>query len=917
MKQHRETGWTFVDENGSFTLPDADRTSYLYFPLVNERGMVSAVTPTLHGDVKTAHDTFLTVPVSVEDLHLSRAARNVWVQVEGQEAWSATGNSAAQVARRFSPDAEDVHVLAGFLWHRVVRTDPRLGLRAEITSFVPSDDHAVELMCVELVNVSSRRVTLTLTTAIPIYGRSADRLRDHRHVTSLLQRIRTHPYGVLVCPSLAFDERGHHLNDTTYVVLGIEADGTPPTAFSPVLEDFVGEGGTLDWPEAVIDHRSRGLGVGAAIDGYEAMGGLRFGPVTLAPGEGCAYVLILGILQPSEAPEPLVERYGSRPKLYTALARTEEYWEAKLAPAGVDVGDPRFNRWMKWVALQPTLRRISGNSFLPYHDYGRGGRGWRDLWQDLLALMLMDSKPVDGLLLGNFAGVRMDGSNATIIGTAPGEFKADRNEIPRVWMDHGAWPLVTTQLYIDQTGDLAFLLREQTYFKDGWVDRAQAVDEAWDESQGTSLRTVDGGLYRGTVLEHLLVQHLTAFFNVGEHNSIRLEGGDWNDGLDMARERGESVAFTALYAGNLRRLGALCRGLAGQGITEVDLASELVLLLDRLDSPVDYELVAAKRGRLARYFAAVGEVVTGTKVGISLQDLARDLDSKAEWLTSQLRANEWVDSAEGFGWFNGYYDNRGRRVEGDRPDGVRMTLTGQTFTLMSGVASDAQAAEIVRSVNHYLWDVKVGGPRLNTDFGNTAELTATLGRCFGFAFGHKENGAMFSHMAVMYANALYQRGLVQEGHRVLDRIYRHSQDFRVSRMYPGIPEYINARGRGMYPYLTGSASWYLLTMVTQVFGVRGWRGELVLDPKLLREQFDPAGRATLSTVFAGKLVTIVYLNPDRLDHGAYQVATVRLNGRALRFEARKETQLISRQVFEALPRGEFHCLEVDLREHEM
>ena len=60
------------------------------------------------------------------------------------------------------------------------------------------------------------------------------------------------------------------------------------------------------------------------------------------------------------------------------------------------------------------------------------------------------------LLFGNFAGVRFDGSNATIIGSAPGEFKADRNNIPRVWMDHGAWPLLTTKLYIDQTGDLLF-----------------------------------------------------------------------------------------------------------------------------------------------------------------------------------------------------------------------------------------------------------------------------------------------------------------------------------------------------------------------------------------------------------------------------------------------------------------------------
>ena len=66
-----------------------------------------------------------------------------------------------------------------------------------------------------------------------------------------------------------------------------------------------------------------------------------------------------------------------------------------------------------------------------------------------------------------------------------------------------------------------------------------------------------------------------------------------------------------------------------------------------------------------------------------------------------------------------------------------------------------------------------------------------------------------------------------------EQLYRHCADFATSRMYPGIPEYISARGRGMYPYLTGSASWYLLTLVTEVFGVKGELGDLALEPKLV------------------------------------------------------------------------------------
>ncbi len=161
----------------------------------------------------------------------------------------------------------------------------------------------------------------------------------------------------------------------------------------------------------------------------------------------------------------------------------------------------------------------------------------------------MKSGDVSQMLLDNFGGVRIDGSNATIIGTRPGEFKADRNNIPRVWMDHGVWPLMTTGEYIDQTGDLAFLLRPQVYFKDRLVGRAQMVDDDWSPDLGTVLQTEAGAPYEGTILEHLLVENLVPFFNVGEHNNIRLEGADWNDAMDMASQRGESVAFTAMYAG--------------------------------------------------------------------------------------------------------------------------------------------------------------------------------------------------------------------------------------------------------------------------------------------------------------------------------------------------------------------------------
>jgi cellobiose phosphorylase len=784
------------------------------------------------------------------------------------------------------------------------------GLKAETINFIPANADQVELMQVTVTNIGESSVVITPTAAVPIYGRSADNLRDHRHVTSLLNRIRTDRYGVLVTPTMSFDERGHKLNTISYTVLGVEEGIIPPTGFYPTVDGFIGNGGTLDWPEAVVKNTNEFIPAGSSIAGYEAVGGLRFTPTTLGPGESRSYILILGVLGDGIDPSQLIERYGSKAKFQHWLSENKSFWQSKISGLIFTTADDRFNGWLKWVAVQPILRRLFGNSFLPYHDYGRGGRGWRDLWQDTLTQLMMEPVGVDELLWNYYAGVRIDGSNATIIGAKPGEFKADRNDIPRVWMDHGAWPWLTTKLYLDQSGDLEFLLREQAYFKDRHIDRCQSHDKAWHEGLGTQLFDQNGNIYQGSILEHILVQHLTAFFNVGEQNNIRLEGGDWNDGMDMAARRGESVAFTALYASNLRQISQMLMRLSDSGLSNLDIANELMLLLDTINEPVNYASSNEKQDRLAEFFSRCRNRITGERVTIDTRDIAEDLEKKSNWLFNHLQRNEWIQDQAGIGWFNGYYDDDGNRVEGVDHDLVRMTLTGQVFTMMGGIADDEQIRAMVQAADLYLWNESMGGYRLNTDF---EEVLTNLGRFSGFAFGHKENGAMFSHMSIMWANALLKRGLVQDGLKVIDTLYLHCQNFPISHIYPGIPEYINPQGRGMYPYLTGSASWLLLTMLNEVYGIKGNLGDLLLEPKLPQKMFDERGYTSVTTQFADRQLRITYFNPERLEFGGYSIHAVKLDGNEITIEKAKKSATISREVIVDLSGDLLNEIEVELR----
>lgn len=860
-----------LDSNGTFQLDKAEDYNYLFFPIASCCGLKGAVTPNLGGDSKISQESFLLEPVSVENLHNNRSTRNVWCLTKGKKPWSLTGNSAEAENARFTEDEEESSVTAGFLWHKINRKRKDHSLSSEITSFVPWNAN-VEIMIIKITNETNEAMDIRLVSAAPIYGRSADNIRDHRNVTSMLHRINTVDNGVIVKPTMSFDERGHVLNHTVYYAFGTDEKGNNPEGFIPTVEKYIGEGGTFTHPKSIYkDLESVMVKEGEAFEGREACGAICFKKAALPAQGSLNYVIMMGIADDTDDIYAVTEKYGSYDKAAAALEETKEYWKNK-ANVDFDTGNLEYDNFLKWVSFQPFLRAIYGCSFLPYHDYGRGGRGWRDLWQDCLSLLIMDPGDVRYNLLNNIKGVRIDGTNATIIGTKPGEFIADRNGIQRVWMDHGVWPFKTILFYINQTGDTEILSQMAPYFKDAAALRAEGTDEEWNKEQGSKQLDKKKNIYQGTVLEHILVQHIISFFEVGEHGMLRLRGADWNDALDMADKNGESVAFTAAFAGNMGELSKLLKKLSDSGIKNVKLFKELADVIDCYDIKLSVE---EKKKILREYLLLVKHDISGEQVEVDVLHLAKVLSSMRESLMEDIIKNEWLMESEDLGWFNSYYDNSKNKVErvGTDIEEARMMLTGQVFTIMSGYLEKKRIKAICNAADKYLYKKEIGGYRLNTDF---KEVKTDLGRMFGFSYGDKENGAVFSHMAVMYAAALYSQGFSHEGFKVLKSLSDTAMDFETSVIYPGIPEYFRADGRGMYHYLTGAASWYLMTMVTEVFGVRGSFGNLLIDPKLVREQFSDEGKAVIHLTFAGKKIEIRYINDGLLDAGEYSVNAIKI-----------------------------------------
>jgi cellobiose phosphorylase len=890
----------YIGKNGVFRLYNPANIHELYFPLCNESGLMSCITPILHGDAKIDQDHFITQPVTVEDLHNTKSARNFWLNIKGKGPFSATGNSALQNSRYFTDrDKSERIVEAGPLWHKLIYKDPDYKILCETINFVPSNEDQVEIMHVSITNQDDQEIVFTPTSSIPLYCRSAENIRDHRHVTSLINRLERLEAGVTVKPLILFDERGHKYNDFIYYSLGTEGDGTLPSGAFPSVHDFIGEKGSFEWPEAVVRNLNPEAFKNKNVDGMEYVAALRFNDCILKPGEKKDYILIIGICNDKSVVNQVLDRYNTSEKIIEALNENKAFWEELSQRISFDSGLENFSSWMSWVSLQPVFRKIYGCSFLPYHDYGKGGRGWRDLWQDCLSLILQDPSNVRQLLIDNYAGVRADGTNATIIGTQPGEFKADRNNIARVWMDHGTWPYLTTRLYIDQSGDYDLLMEKQSYFRDALIFRASVKDENWSDEKGLTLTCSDGSVYYGTLFEHILVQHLTSFFNVGEHNIIRLEGADWNDTLDMARERGESTAFTAFFGSNLIGLADLITD-AGRilGFDKVALFEELALLLDSISGKPDYGSIQYKLDTLKAYLKSVSKDISGKQIQIGIGELAADLRAKGSWIINHIRKNEYLTTKDKNSFFNGYYNNDGLRVDGEYPEGVRMNLTAQVFTTMFGLADETQVEAAYKSCVKYLKDPVTGGYRLNTPLGPNQ---LNFGRGFAFAYGEKENGSTFSHMAVMYMNALYKRRFVKEAYDIFKSLYTLSNNTNVSRIYPGIPEYFNASGKGLYSYLTGSASWLLMTVLTEMYGIRGKGGNLVIEPKLMAEQFDGNGEAFCRTTFRGKSILVKYSNPDNLEYCRYHIRKASINGSNVEMKTGSKYIELSWPMLESLP----------------
>ena len=748
-------------------------------------------------------------------------------------------------------------------------TSRQLGIEIKATVFVPLGE-MFETWLVEIKNISKTKKTVDFIPAVPIFGGSRAYTEYHRDVVRLYNKSRVTDH-IEILPGLEWVEGKTDASDICYYMSAATEKGRKGSRFYSDRESFLGPRNSWLSPEAILSNKPPKH----QCLGKEAVGAIEFRKLQIAPKESAKFVILNGICNGGAAEKKIAE-YGYA-RAVESLGELKRFWEERTNRVKIETGNPTLNLlWNDWWCYQLSMRYWFGNTGHPQFDYGADFSGWRDFWQDMMAATVIDPKSLEERTLNTLEGIRLDGTNATRFFARTKKFGSD--ETNGLWCDHPYWTTQTVLMLANFLGKPEFLLTEGIpFFKDCYCSRGEQKDIVWPHGHIEKQKTWDGKIYTGTVLEHLLAQLFTMFYDVGKNNLLKQKRADWNDAVDQVK--GENVTFTLGLAHDCVDLAAALEELQQRlGTKDIEIYEELAGLMEEWGTGEPENPPAAqKQQKLNHYLSKVDKAVSGKRVPIPLQKIISDLRAKAAVSVKTVNNTAWNGE-----YYSGYFYDDGKPVDtifrqgstgkkDPTSDDFMMMLMPQTWSLVSGAADRIGASEkVIGSVKKLLADRKTGGLKLNSPA--YWKFDKAIGRITGFAAGTKENNAIFCHANLFMAWALLKRRRADEAYTIFNGINPLNRPQEILRTGPWIPEYYissdnpNWPGRGEYPLLTASAGWTRYLMQYFFFGVRGMHDGLLIDPCLPAEpEFK---ECKFSINFRGAAYEIRFSNPKLAKNSA-------------------------------------------------
>ncbi|MDR1195872.1 MAG: hypothetical protein LBL00_05285 [Endomicrobium sp.] len=782
-------------------------------------------------------------------------ARFLWVRPKGEKPWL-VNNYDLTITETSEPKYD-----MGLGYSRFSGKSKKHALSVSATVFVPNDE-AAEIWIVEIKNDSDKTQTVDFIPAVPIFGGSRAYVEYHRDVVRLYNKSKVTEH-IEILPGLEWVEGSTDSSDICYFMGAQTQKGRKGNRFYSDRETFLGANNMWLKPQAIINNEAPK----AQCYGKEAVGAVEFKNIVIAAGKSEKFVIINGIAFGGGKEAGKILKKYDYAGAQKAFDKLNAFWKERTSRVVITTGNKDFDvSWNKWWCYQLSMRYWFGNTGHPQTDYGSDFSGWRDFWQDMMAATVIDPKGLEERTIKTLEGIRIDGTNATRFFARTKEFGSD--EINGLWCDHPYWTAQTVMILVNFLGDYDFLFRPGiAYFKDAYRSRGEVKDLGWKAKTIENQKTSNNSIYKGTVIEHLLTQLLTMFYDVGSSNLLKQKRADWNDAVDQVK--GENVTFTFGAALDCNELADLLEKAAKRkNIAEIEVFEELATLIDKWKTPADIPSKERKR-KLTNYLNKVNGKISGKKVKIKIDDILKDLRNKARLSISNANKKAWNGS-----YYSGYIFDDGKAVDSifkknalskkdPSSDDFEMMLMPQTWSLVCGGADKIRSADkVIDSVLKYLYDKKVGALKLN--YPPYLKFDKTIGRITGFAAGTKENNAIFCHANLFFVWAMLKRDRAEDAFKIFSGINPLNHEHETFRSGPWIPEYYvssdnpNIAGRGEYPILTGSASWTRYVFQNFFFGVRGELDGLRIDPRL------PANKdfaeCSLSIDFRGAHYNIKFFN---------------------------------------------------------
>ena len=779
------------------------------------------------------------------DTHLffKNLGRTVWVRLEDKTTWAITH----QPDKKITPTSYTAKLGPGY-----VSTEnyvESLGLKGRMTTFVSGDD-AAELWLVEIENTTDQERVIDVIPAVPVYGGDRRYVEYHRDVVRLYNKTFVGENFVEICPGLEWIERRSGRSGIRYIMGASTEDNRTPDRIYSDRQTFMGR--DYSWANPL----SIRADLPPQMDclGKEPIGALEYKNIRLKPGEIFRFSVINGIALSVEERKAMVEKYDFA-GVQKAKEQLDNFWKELTSRVTIKTGDKDFDTgWNIWYLVQVILRYWFGNTGHPQIDYGEDHIGWREIWQDMMATLLVIPEKALDYFEYSLSGIRPDGTNATRFFARTRRFGTD--EVNGLWCDHPYYTTQTVLLMANTLCDPGLLLKDGIkYFIDCYRDRGTVKDTQWEPGTVDFVKTESGDFATGTVLEHLLAQNYGMYFDVGKNGILHQMRAGWNDALDQIKG-GENAVYSFGLTKNLKDLADYLEVLKGRGTEQVELFEELAMLIDK--TPGTRYIPDQKTEIKREYFAKVYSSLSGKKVSVTLDELIADLRGKHDAMADILREVSWNGR-----YCTGYFYKDGSSVDSYRSDDDFMImLMAQAYGLISGVLDEEQVESAVESANKWLFDKKIGGYKLNYPPGTSFD--PAIGRMTGFAPGTKENNAIFCHANLFYAYALLRNKKANAAFKVWEGVNPLNHEHSEARTGPWLPEYYissdnpNHAGRGEYPIQTGTATWTRYVFQQYFMGVRGTPDGLLIDPCFpSNEQFK---ECSIKALYRGETFTVMFHN---------------------------------------------------------